>query len=352
MMENRPDVAAYLLRLQQTAHALSGVLEESEVIQIMLQQTVAALEAQGAVVRLLSPEEDELIPAGSWGLRDHFFLSGHVDAADNPLARRVLNGEVVVVPDVTHDPNYPHPEVADGEGLRGLIGVPMRVRSRVLGVLCVYHTEADELGEQELLLVSALADLGALALEKVYLHQSLLRIAAALNSTLELGSMLQQVLQATIDEMRLKAATIRLLDTKRQTLRLVAAQGLGQGYLEKGEVHVAKSPVDQRVLQGEPIELYSVEHEAGFEYPQEALREGIRSVLVVPLKFKERTLGVMRVYSARSRNFSPASIQFLSSVAGLVALAIENAELYSALKEHFEDLKLDLAEWHRFLALG
>jgi GAF domain-containing protein len=95
-----------------------------------------------------------------------------------------------------------------------------------------------------------------------------------------------------------------------------------------------------------------VEHEAGFEYPDEAVLEGVRSVLVVPLRLKDRNLGVMRVYSVRARHFGPVSIHFLTSAADLVALAIENAELYAALQARYEDVKLDVAEWHRFLALG
>ena len=60
----------------------------------------------------------------------------------------------------------------------------------------------------------------------------------------------------------------------------------------------------------------------------------------------------MRVYSARPRHFGRVGRTFLASVAELVALAIEKAELYAALQERYEDLKLDLAEWYRFLALG
>jgi GAF domain-containing protein len=331
-MEESCAITSYLGRLQQTAHALSSAFSESQVIQILLEQAIAALDARGALVRLISADGDELLPAGSRGLSDTFVLSGRIDAIESQLVRRVLAGEVLVISDVTRDPAYPHPAVAVREGLHGLIVAPMRVRARVLGLLCVYHNETDGLDEQEQLLVSALADLGALALEKVNLHQSLLHIAEALNSNLELRPMLQQVLQATIDEMRLKAASIRLLDPNGELLRPVAAQGLGQAFLEKGDVHVTKSPVDRRALRGEPMVLHSVKQEAGFEYPREALQEGIRSVLVIPLVFKQRPLGVMRLYSARPRQFSPVSIQFLSSVADLVALAIEKAKLHSVLK--------------------
>ena len=194
--------------------------------------------------------------------------------------------------------------------------------------------------------------MGALALEKVRLHQGLYRIAEVLNSSLNLQDMLRRMLDTVVHEMGLRAASIRLLDAKGQGLVLAAASGLSDHYLAKGPVLVAHSPVDQRVLGGESVVLHDVEMEPGFEYPREAVREGIRSVLVVPLKLQDRTQGVMRVYSARPRHFSNVGITFLTSVAGLVALAIERAELHAVLREQYEDLKLDVAEWHRFLALG
>jgi GAF domain-containing protein len=212
--------------------------------------------------------------------------------------------------------------------------------------------DAERLTPEDIAAVDILADLGALALEKARLHQGLYKIAEALSASLELEPMLQQVLEAAVKEMWLKAASIRLLEPDHQVLRLVAAYGLSEAYLAKGAVHLAQSPVDQRVLQGSAVVLYDVGHDCGFEYPVEALHEGIRSVLAVPLRLRDHMLGVMRVYSARPRHFGPVASRFLTSTADLVALAIENARLYVALQARNEDLRLDVAEWHRFLALG
>jgi GAF domain-containing protein len=346
------DTGAYLDVLRETAHTLSGVLQESDVVQALLVKVVSALEARAALVRLLCPDGDELLLAGTLGLSKEYLDKGPVRVAESQVDQRVLTGEVVVIPDVTQEPGAQYPEAAASEGLRGLIAVPLLVRGRVIGVLRVYVDEVSALGQEDILLLDTLADMGALVLEKVYLHRSLYHIAQALNASLELGPMLEQVLGAAVREMGLKAASIRLLDPKGRTLRLVAAHGLSQAYLAKGEIHVDKSPVDQRAMGGEVIVLYDVESEGGFEYPEEASREGIRSVLVVPLKLKDRTLGVLRAYSARPRHFGRVAISFLSSVSDLVALAIENAELYGALQARYEDLELDLAEWYRFLALG
>ncbi len=346
------DATFYLRVMCDTAQALSTSLEEQDVIQELLNRAVSALNARAALVRVLSPDGSELIHAGSVGLSDAYLHKGSVNIATSSIDQRVLQGERVVVPDVTQEPGFQYREAAAAEGLKGMVAVPLLVRERVMGVLRVYVDDTATLSEADIMLVDALADLAALVLEKVRLHQSLYRIAQALNSSLELQPMLQRVLEATVKEMGLKAAVIRLLDPERGVLRLVASHGLSETYLAKGEIHVDRSPVDQKALRGETVVLYDVGTEPGFEYPEAAVAEGIRSVLVVPLKLQDRILGIMRVYSARPRHFSPVGAQFLSAVAHLVALAIEKAQLHAALQEKYEDLKVDLTELYRFLALG
>jgi GAF domain-containing protein len=346
------DPISSLEMLRKAAGAMNSVLKEPEVIDALLDEAVDTPGARAAVLRLLSPDGDELLQAGARGLSDVYLAKGPVRVAESGMDQRILAGEVVVIPDVTQDESVQYPEAAANEGLKGMLASPVRVRSHVIGVLRVYVDDAEQLWPEDIVAFGILADLGAVALEKARLHQSLYRIAEALSASLELAPMLQQVLEATVKEMWLKAASIRLLDSKGEILNLAGAYGLSEAYLAKGTVHLAKSPVDQRVFEGRAVVLYDLEEESGFEYPAEAAREGIRSVLAVPLSLKDRTLGVMRVYSARPRHFGPVAINFLISAADLVALAIENARLYEALQARYEDLKLDVAEWRRFLALG
>ncbi len=342
----------YLKSMRDVAHALSASLNEQDVVDVLLDYTMSTLSAQAVLVRVLSPDGGELLPMGARGVSSSYVHKGRIRLEPGTVDCRVLNGEIVIIRDVTKEPGFQYPEAAAAEGLQGMVAVPMRVRSRTIGVLRVYVKDVDTLTQADVIFLDTLADIGALALEKVRLHQSLYRIAKALNSSLELVPMLQEVLKSTVEEMGLMAASIRLLDEEHGVLRLVAAYGLSEKYLSKGDVHVDRSPVDQRALKGEAVVLYDVTQEQGFEYPEAAAAEGIRSVLVVPLRLQDKTLGIMRAYSARPRQFSPVGIHFLTAVAHLVALAIEKAQLYAALREKYEDLKVDLTELYRFLALG
>jgi GAF domain-containing protein len=345
---------ASLQILRESAHKLSATLDEIKIIELLLQQSTTALNARGGLVRMLAPDGKVLTLAGSIGLSQEYLDKGTISLEQSEIDRRVFQNEVVIIKDVTQEPqnSFQYREAAAQEGLKGLITVPLQVRERSIGILRVYLDDVEVLTEADILLLRTLADVCALTLEKIRLHLSMLRISEALNSSLELDTMLKRVLEATVREMELKAASIRLLHPKKKSLRLVAAHGLSENYLAKGDVEISKSPVDQQALNGEVVILYDVESENGFQYPEEAAREGIRSVLVVPLRVKDRTLGIRRAYSGRPRHFGDVAVHFLTSVTNLVGLAIENAQLYSALQDRYDDLKLDLADWYRFLALG
>lgn len=339
------------MALQDTAHALSSVLQEEEIIQLLLQQIVKTLPIQKALTLLLGREKDQILVAGTLGLGDGYLEKLALISSKSQINRSALGGELVRVAAMDREPEFSFPEVAD-EGLKSLVAVPMTVRDHVIGILHVYVDNIDVLQLEEVVMLQAMTDLGALALEKVRLRRSLYRVAEAVSSSQDLEPMLQRVLEATVDEMWLKGGSIRLLEPKSGLLRLVADYGLSETYRKKGEVHLDKSDIDSRVLKGEAVVLHDVKSDPGFEYPGEAAEEGILSVLAVPLMQKNKSAGVIHVYSTRPRHFGPVAVTFLTSMANLVSLAILNAQLYAALKSRNKNLELDLADWYRFLALG
>ena len=341
----------YLVALHDTAHALSSVLQEAEIIQLLMEQVVKTLSVQKALVLLIGREKDQLLVSGAVGLGDSYLKELALRSSKSHINRSAMAGEIVRVAEMDREPEFSHPVVAD-EGLKGLVAVPMTVRDHVIGIFHVYVDDINTLQPEEMVMLNAMTDLGALALEKVRLRRSLYRVAEAVSTSQDLESMLQRVLEATVDEMWLKAGTIRLLEPKRGILRLMAAYGLSETYRAKGAVHLEKSGIDACVLMGETVVLHDIQGEPGFEYPREAAEEGILSALAVPLTQKKKNFGVIHVYSARPRHFGPVAVTFLKSMAGLISLAILNAQLYGTLKARNKDLELDLADWYRFLALG
>ena len=85
---------------------------------------------------------------------------------------------------------------------------------------------------------------------------------------------------------------------------------------------------------------------------EEAQREGIRSILVLPLCVRSVSIGVLRLYSGQVRRFSAEELAFAAAIADLGAVAIENAKLHEVLKSRLEGLKEDSNGWFRFLAFS
>jgi len=340
------------------AHVINSSLDLDTTLQAILRAVQEALNAKAVVIRLLNPNADALDVAASVGVSQAFLARVPARVEPGNIHQRVLAGERVHISglgqmDLTGaEPHDLPTDLLASEQIDQMLAVPLQVRGRAIGSLGLYCTAGCQFDEPTLALVQAIAELAAISIENARLHTSLFRIAQALTSSLELQPLLDQVLAATVLEMGLKAASVRLLDGSGKRLELVAAHGLSERYLTKGAVVLAKSPIDQRLLAGETVVLYNVAEDPGFQYPAEAESEGIRSVLAVPLRVKDKIVGVMRVYSALPRPFTSVGIEFLESVAGLVAVAIENARLYQALRARYEGLKVDVSEWYRFLSLG
>jgi GAF domain-containing protein len=167
-------------------------------------------------------------------------------------------------------------------------------------------------------------------------YTALHQVALTISSSLELDEVLQRVVTSITEAMQVKACALRLLDAHSGELQLSAVYGLSKGYLTKGPVEVKSSLIDSEALCGTPVVIHDVRTDPRFQYQEAARREGIVSVLCVPLEVHGKAIGVIRVYTSEPSVFNQDDIQFLSVLASLAALAIENASLYDSLKRSYD----------------
>ena len=92
----------------------------------------------------------------------------------------------------------------------------------------------------------------------------------------------------------------------------------------------------EQALSGRTVIIPDVTTDSRFQYQKAAKREGIVSVLCVPLEVRGKAIGVLRVYTSAKCIFHEDDSQFLSVLASLAALAIENANLYESLKSSYD----------------
>jgi len=167
-------------------------------------------------------------------------------------------------------------------------------------------------------------------------YKALYQAALTFSSSLELEEVLRSVVRSTTEAMQVKACALRLLNARTGQLEMSAVYGLSGGYLAKVPVEVEHSPIDSEALQGSPVIIPDISTDTRFQYKEAAKREGLVSVLCVPLEVRGKAIGVMRVYTDRPCVFHEDDVQFLSVLASLAALTIENARLYDSLKRSYD----------------
>lgn len=151
-------------------------------------------------------------------------------------------------------------------------------------------------------------------------------------STLDHHEALRSVVEKAAQCLKAKASSIRLVDKTGERLEIAATYGLSQKYLKKGPVDLAKSLLDRTVLGGNVLQIKDVTKDKRFQYGAEAKKEGIRSVLCVPLKFRNRMLGVLRIYTGTTHLFTDEEIIFMETFAAQGAVVIKNSQRYRRLK--------------------
>jgi signal transduction histidine kinase len=161
---------------------------------------------------------------------------------------------------------------------------------------------------------------------------ALLLASQAASSSIEIDQVLDHLVESAVRALSAKAAYLRLLVETGDHVDLAASIGLSARYLDHGITDVAQSQIDREALSGAPVVIADSQTDPRVARKQEAIAEGIASLLAVPVLGRRGPLGVLHVYADKPSFFSPAHVTFALSVAAQGAAAIENALIHEHLQ--------------------
>ena len=118
-----------------------------------------------------------------------------------------------------------------------------------------------------------------------------------------------------------------LLDDKKQNLVIRATQSLSEEYVKKEPLAKGEGIGWKALGEKKPIVIPDVLKEPEYKYKSIAEKDGIVSLLCVPMAVKNRMVGVLNCYTSKPHKFSRTEINVLTTVANQAAIAIENTEL-------------------------
>lgn len=169
--------------------------------------------------------------------------------------------------------------------------------------------------------------------------EALSKISKAISSDLYLEDILKLIVTVTAQVMDSKICSLMLLDEKSKKLFIRATQSISEDYNKKPPLRIGEGIAGKVAKENKPIAVSDINGEKEYKYKYIAKKEGLLSLLCIPLSVKGRVIGVINCYTSYLHEFSKMEINMLTSVANQAAVAIENTELMVKTKVIQEELE-------------
>lgn len=151
-----------------------------------------------------------------------------------------------------------------------------------------------------------------------------------------LGSQLTLLL---VGLMEIKGAALFIVNPRKEELEVLAIQGLSQEYKTKGSVLMDKSIKHESNL--EPVVIQDTRNTERLQYPEQAEKEGIRSIVSLPIKLHGKVIGALRIYHSEVWDVNQEELSFLQVLSKTLALALKSFRLSAdivKIRESLEDI--------------
>jgi len=169
--------------------------------------------------------------------------------------------------------------------------------------------------------------------------KALSKISKAITSDLYLEDILRLIVTVTAELLDSNICSLMLIDEKTNTLVVRATQSVSEEYNRKAPLKIGEGIAGIAAKENRPIAVKDVMKEKEYKHKDIAKKEGLRSLLCVPLSVKGKVIGVINCYTSRLHEFSDTEINVLTTIANEAAIAIENTELMVKSKVIQEELQ-------------
>jgi len=167
-------------------------------------------------------------------------------------------------------------------------------------------------------------------------YDTLIKVSRALYKSRDPEEIIRMTVERIRSALDSKGCALYLINRQSKKLEIAASTGLSAEYLKKGPVSTLRSIADS--LKDGPIGIYDVSDDPRIQYPEAAKKEGIASILSVPIMIGDEAIGAIRVYTAEKWEFTLDDVNFVQALAQIAGILIEMTRLYQGQKEHIEVL--------------
>ena len=266
-------------------------------------------------------------------------------------------GMPYVANEVANDPLWKR-EYSDKAGYtpQDILGVPLKTKKGVIGVIEVLNKKEDEpFEERDLNILNALAIRTSTILEKAKLFfeldrsvkqfTTLAEVGTLLNSTLDQNVVRKMAMEAITRLMHAEVGSLLLVDDENKELYFEVALGDKGERVKEIRLKIGEGIAGWVAEHGKPLLLQDVRKDPRFYKSADQKTEFVtRDMVCVPVKVKDKVIGVLQAINRAEGVFTEDDVELFQLFSNQVAIALDNARLYEEIRETFFATAEALAE--------
>jgi GAF domain-containing protein len=167
-------------------------------------------------------------------------------------------------------------------------------------------------------------------------YETLIKVTRSLSRSKDPEKIIQETVESIKSALGIKGCALLLINQQSKDLEVAASTGLSTEYLNKGTVSALSSIADS--LKDGPVAVYDVSDDPRIQYPGAAKKEGIASILSVPIFVGDAAIGAIRVYTAEKWEFTLDDVNFVQALAQIAGVLIEMSRLHKGQNEYIDVL--------------
>ncbi len=317
--------------LRQAGAIVASTLKQDEAMQLIMEQLERVVPFDSASVQLLRNGYLEIVGGVGWPTQQKVIGMRFPIPGANPNTQVIENRQPYILGDVGED--FPEFELIK---IHSWLGVPLIVRERVVGMLSIDSYQPNRYTPDHARLAVAFADQVAIVMENARLFaaeqgrvqqlDALRATAADISAELELGKLLQTILERAVSLLEAAGGELGLYQADQNTIEIVASYNMGHD-LTKTQMRMGEGAMGRTAETLQPLIIQNYSDWA--ERSQQYDIGDWHSVMVTPLTLGGRLVGVIEMTASDpQRIFNSSDLQLLTLFAQQAAVAVENARLY------------------------
>jgi putative nucleotidyltransferase with HDIG domain len=342
--------------LNEVSKVTATNFEINKILEKFLDITMEVVQADAGSILLIDKLSDTLYFAVARGKKASKLKDYKLTLGEGIAGWVAQSGKPLITPDVKKDKRFAAKISKEIKyETRNIICAPLKFEEEVLGVIELINKKGDEVFDEEdldMLLtftpyIGVILKNAQLFIEdrkKIKRLEHLMEITKFVNSTLNLETLLDRMLEIFTNVLNAEAGSILLLDEEKDELFFAAATGEKKDSIKNIRVPIGEGVVGWVAREDKPVLIADAQNDPRFfKQADQKTKFKTKTIVAVPLKTKEKLIGVVEILNKKDGLFNEEDLNLLEALSNQAAVAIENAKLYENLKTLFLNTVKSLA---------